>query len=72
MPPVADPLDQIMIRGRIDLLVRSPQGLSIVDYKTDNVSGPEMDARVETYSKQMRFYAKAIEKIARDASPEFI
>jgi ATP-dependent helicase/nuclease subunit A len=61
----ADGLDQIMIRGRIDLLVPSPQGLSIIDYKTDNVSGPAMDERVETYSRQMRLYADAIHKVAQ-------
>ena len=63
--PITDPLDQIMIRGRIDLLVPTPRGLSIVDYKTDNVGGQEMNERVETYSRQMRFYAQAIKKVAK-------
>jgi ATP-dependent helicase/nuclease subunit A len=64
-PPSDDPADQIMIRGRIDLLVPTPSGLSIVDYKTDRVSGPELDQRVETYSRQMRLYADAIRTVAR-------
>ncbi|MGD0463199.1 MAG: helicase-exonuclease AddAB subunit AddA [Tepidisphaeraceae bacterium] len=65
-PPTADALDQIMIRGRIDLLVPGSPGLSIIDYKTDNVSGPEMDERVEIYSRQMRLYAQAIRKVAHE------
>ena len=64
--PAPEAMDRIMIRGRIDLLVPGPRGLSIVDYKTDNVSGPEMDERVETYSRQMRFYAQAIQKVAHE------
>ncbi len=64
--PAPDAMDQIMIRGRIDLLVPGPRGLSIVDYKTDNVGGPEMDERVETYSRQMRLYAQAIQKVAHE------
>jgi ATP-dependent helicase/nuclease subunit A len=64
-PPSDDPADEIMIRGRIDLLVPTPSGLSIVDYKTDRVSGPELDQRVETYGRQMRLYADAIRTVAR-------
>jgi ATP-dependent helicase/nuclease subunit A len=63
-PPSDDPADQIMIRGRIDLLVPTPSGLSIVDYKTDKVTGLELDQRVETYSRQMRFYADAVRTVA--------
>ncbi len=63
--PGDDPADQIMIRGRIDLLVPSASGLSIVDYKTDKVTGVELDQRVETYRRQMRFYADAIRTVAR-------
>jgi ATP-dependent helicase/nuclease subunit A len=64
-PSGDDPADQIMIRGRIDLLVPTPSGLTIVDYKTDKVSGLEMNPRVETYSRQMRLYAEAIRTVAR-------
>ncbi len=54
-----------MIRGRMDLLVPTAQGLTIIDYKTDNVTGKELNERAETYSRQMRFYAEAIKKVAR-------
>jgi ATP-dependent helicase/nuclease subunit A len=60
----ADPMDQIMIRGRIDLLAPTPAGLALVDYKTDQVSGEALQWRAETYVQQMRFYARAIRTIA--------
>ena len=64
-PPAPDPADQTMIRGRIDLLLPTPSGLFIVDYKTDKVTGPQLEQRVQTYARQMRFYADAIRTVAR-------
>jgi ATP-dependent helicase/nuclease subunit A len=62
--PPADALDQIMVRGRIDLLVPTPAGLAVVDYKTDNVAGASLEQRVQAYSRQMRLYAEAIRNVA--------
>jgi len=64
-PAPADAMDQMMIRGRIDLLVPTPAGATIVDYKTDRVAGPELEMRIEAYSRQMRLYADAIRDVAR-------
>jgi ATP-dependent helicase/nuclease subunit A len=63
--PIADPLDQIMVRGRIDLLVPAPPGVAVVDYKTDDVAGPAIAARVESYERQMQLYSQAITQVAR-------
>jgi ATP-dependent helicase/nuclease subunit A len=63
-PPTDDCLDQTMVRGRIDLLTATEAGLVIVDYKTDRVSGKELDERAETYGRQMRIYAEAVRKLA--------
>lgn len=62
-PASADPMDQMMIRGRIDLLVPTENGLAIVDYKTDRVTGPELEERARGYDRQMDFYAEAIRKV---------
>jgi ATP-dependent helicase/nuclease subunit A len=59
-----DPMDRIMVRGRIDLLLPLPQGLAIVDYKTDNVSGQWIEQRKESYRAQMQLYRRAIEQVA--------
>ena len=58
-----DPLDQPMIRGRVDLLVPTPDGWVIVDYKTDRVIGPDIDQRTALYAGQLDEYRKAIQRI---------
>ncbi len=63
--PADDPMDQVMIRGRIDLLVPVDGKVSVVDYKTDHVTGPEITFRAQTYGNQMRLYRQAIEQVAR-------
>jgi ATP-dependent helicase/nuclease subunit A len=63
-PPSDDASDQMMIRGRIDLLAPMESGWAIVDYKTDRVSGPELEERAQTYGRQMQLYAEAIRKVA--------
>lgn len=60
-PP--DPLDQQMVRGRIDLLVPVEGGWMIVDYKTDRVSGEDLEQRAKLYAGQLDIYRKAIAKI---------
>jgi ATP-dependent helicase/nuclease subunit A len=57
-------LDRVMVRGRIDLLFPTGGGVAVVDYKTDDVSGPALLSRAETYRGQMRFYRQAIESVA--------
>ncbi len=57
--------DRTMVRGRIDLLVETPPGVVIVDYKTDRVSGEALEQRVELYGRQMKLYAAALEEVAR-------
>jgi len=60
-----DPMDQVMVRGRIDLLVPLADGVAVVDYKTDRVSERDIQRRTEPYRRQMQQYREAIEKIAR-------
>src|SRR4029077_12012038 len=61
--PSADPLDQVMLRGRIDLLIREDQAFTVVDYKTDNVTEAEIDARQDFYRPQVQLYRDAIQKL---------
>jgi ATP-dependent helicase/nuclease subunit A len=60
---VAAPLSDVMIEGYIDLLVETPAGLVIVDYKTDSASSPkEIDAKLAAYELQGAAYAVALEE----------
>jgi ATP-dependent helicase/nuclease subunit A len=60
--PVAALVDGVLVEGFIDLLVDTPEGLVVVDYKTDQVpSDAELDAAVARYSVQGAAYAVALE-----------
>ena len=51
--------DTIIIQGIIDLLIKTPKGLLIVDFKTDDVSAKEVPQRAELYRPQLDLYAQA-------------
>ena len=59
---VAAPVADRVIEGYIDLLIETPDGLVIVDYKTDTVrSEAEVDAKLAAYELQGAAYALALE-----------
>jgi ATP-dependent helicase/nuclease subunit A len=59
---VAAPVGDRVLEGYVDLLVRTADGLVIVDYKTDQWSGPVQTAeRVSRYRLQLAAYGAALE-----------
>ena len=59
---VAAPVGGVTIEGYVDLLVETPEGLVVVDYKTDSVRNvAEVDAKLDRYSLQGAAYAAAVE-----------
>lgn len=60
--PSNDPLDRLMIRGRIDLLLVESDGCTIVDYKTDRVDAQTVEQRREYYRGQMELYRQAVNR----------
>ncbi len=60
---VAAPLNDRMIEGYVDLLVEGPDGLVVIDYKTDSVRSEEdVDAKLDAYELQAAAYAVALEQ----------
>ena len=60
---VGAPLGDVMVEGYVDLLVQTPEGLIIIDYKTDSASSPaEIDAKLAAYELQGAAYAVALEE----------
>ena len=57
-------IDEMIVRGQIDLWFEDRAGHVIVDYKTDDVGVHEVEARASAYKLQLRFYALAIERLA--------
>jgi ATP-dependent helicase/nuclease subunit A len=59
---VAAPVGDRAVEGYIDLLYETPEGLVLVDYKTDSISGPaDADAKTARYGLQTATYAVALE-----------
>jgi ATP-dependent exoDNAse (exonuclease V) beta subunit len=57
---VAVPIDGITLEGYVDLVYRDDDGLVVVDYKTDAVSGETLEARLAHYRVQAAAYALAV------------
>ena len=60
MPQSDDPLDRVMLRARLDVLLPLDGRCVLVDYKTDNVSADKVARRLELYRPQLRAYADAV------------
>jgi ATP-dependent helicase/nuclease subunit A len=58
-----DPLDRVMRRGRIDVLIPSPDGPVLIDYKTDRISSKNVQAAAESYQSQLAAYRGAAAEI---------
>ncbi len=64
----SDIRDTIIVQGIIDMLVRTPQGLVIIDFKTDKVTSEEVHERAELYRRQLELYSRAASAILKSKS----
>ena len=55
--------DRIIVQGIIDLLIKTPKGLIVIDFKTDNVSSAQVSRRAEFYRRQLDLYGRAASAI---------
>lgn len=61
---VAAPVGNRVIEGYVDLLIDTPDGLIVVDYKTDSArTDAEIDDKLATYELQGASYAVALETV---------
>jgi ATP-dependent helicase/nuclease subunit A len=58
-----DPQDQVMHRGRIDVLIPLSGGSIVIDYKTDRVAAADLAGRAEAYESQVSAYREAVQAI---------
>jgi len=63
-------VENMVLRGQIDLWFEDRGKTVLVDYKTDRVSADEAPARAEKYALQLRLYALAVERLTGDAPDE--
>jgi len=57
-------VEDLVIRGQVDLWFVEGGELVIVDYKTDAVTASQAHQRARDYALQLRLYAMAVERIA--------
>jgi ATP-dependent exoDNAse (exonuclease V) beta subunit len=57
-------VQELVIRGQVDLWFEEGGELVVVDYKTDEVGAAEAHHRARDYSLQLRLYALAVERVA--------
>ena len=55
--------EQVLLQGVVDCALLEPDGITIVDFKTDYVTGETLGAAAERYAPQVRTYADALERI---------
>jgi ATP-dependent exoDNAse (exonuclease V) beta subunit len=56
-------VEDVVLRGQIDLWFEEAGELVLVDYKTDDVKNREAFERAQFYAPQLRLYALALERI---------
>jgi len=57
-------VEDLVIRGQVDLWFEEGGELVLVDYKTDDVRAAEAQDRAHDYALQLRLYAMAVERAA--------
>ncbi|HUT31621.1 MAG TPA: helicase-exonuclease AddAB subunit AddA [Sedimentisphaerales bacterium] len=57
--------EPIIVQGIIDMLIRTPRGLLVIDFKTDNVSPEEATRRATLYRQQLALYSSAAAEILK-------
>ncbi|MHC4338121.1 MAG: helicase-exonuclease AddAB subunit AddA, partial [Planctomycetota bacterium] len=55
----------IIVQGIIDMLIQTPKGLAVIDFKTDNITAEEIAQRAELYRRQLELYARAASAILK-------
>jgi ATP-dependent exoDNAse (exonuclease V) beta subunit len=60
--PFAWQMDGTTIEGFIDMLIEAPEGIEIVDWKTDRIPADEVASRLDTYRLQAGLYVLGVER----------
>lgn len=55
--------DEILFQGVIDCWIEEPDGITVLDFKTDYVDGENFKAKICEYAPQIKSYAYALSRI---------
>lgn len=57
--------EQVLLQGVVDCALIEPEGITILDFKTDYVTEETLPSLVQRYSGQIRTYCEALQRIYR-------
>ncbi len=55
--------EQILLQGVVDCALQEPDGITVLDFKTDRVTPETIGSAAERYRPQIQTYARALERI---------
>lgn len=55
--------EQVLLQGVVDCAILEPDGITVVDFKTDHVTEDTIHSRAQHYCPQVKAYADAMERI---------
>ena len=55
--------EQVLLQGVVDAAILEPEGITVIDFKTDRVSAEQAKARGESYRGQLETYRDALSRI---------
>ncbi len=55
--------DEVLLQGVVDLAVIAPDGITVIDFKTDYVTQDTLSKTAEKYTVQVKTYAEALQSI---------
>ena len=61
--PGVAPEEQVLLQGVVDCYFETVEGITVVDFKTDQVHGEKLEERAKEYAPQLRAYGDALEEI---------
>ena len=57
--------ENVIVQGIIDLLLETPAGLIVIDFKTDRITAAQTISRAAVYAPQMNLYALAAQAVLK-------
>jgi len=61
--PEVEEGENVLLQGVVDCWMEEPDGLTIIDFKTDRVTEATVAEKTKYYENQLRTYGKALEKV---------
>ena len=58
--------EKMIVQGIIDMLIKTPAGIIVVDFKTDRITADQVPMRAQDYKAQIDFYSSAASAILKN------